>query len=45
MPNNNSHTGEQWKECDRCGFDWPVSELYYQDGLWVCKECLDDPED
>jgi len=28
--------GEQWKECDRCGFDYPLSKLTSQDGLTVC---------
>ena len=39
MPQNNRITGQKWKECDRCGFDWPVNKLYYQNGAWVCPKC------
>lgn len=34
----NIRRGEQWQECDRCGFDYPLSELTVQDGLTVCYQ-------
>jgi len=29
------------KECDRCGFVFPLSDLTRQKGLLVCEKCLD----
>lgn len=29
------------KECDRCSFVYPLSELRRQDGLLLCEKCLD----
>lgn len=37
-------TGERHKDCDRCGFTYPLSELKKQDGYWLCqKMCVDIP--
>lgn len=44
MPKNNKHTGQKWRECDRCGFDWPVNQLVYQNGAWVCPRCYNTPQ-
>jgi len=41
MPRSSYPTGEKWAECDRCGFDWPESELQEQRGLWLCHRCFD----
>lgn len=36
-----SRCGEQWGECERCGFEYPLSELTTQDGLTVClRNCV-----
>lgn len=44
MPKNNKATGQRWKECDRCGMEYPLSQLKKQDGFWLCKEmCVDMP--
>lgn len=47
---NNKITGEQWQECDVCGFDYPKSLLRKQpafqgptDGFVVCPKCFDAP--
>jgi len=34
----------QKKECERCGFVYPIDKLISQDGLLVCKKCLDEPD-
>ena len=43
MPNpNNARRYQQWQECDRCGFMYPMSELIVQKGLLICTEkCFD----
>lgn len=41
-----SHTGWQgipWHICDRCGFQYPVSQLTRQAGIIVCQKCADNP--
>jgi hypothetical protein len=44
MPNAlNRRTGGQWDICDRCGFQFPISQLVKQKGLLVCiRRCFDD---
>jgi formylmethanofuran dehydrogenase subunit E len=32
------------KECDRCGFIFPLSRLITQNGLQLCPDCLDEEE-
>ena len=38
-------SGDKWRECDRCGFDYRISQLQKDpnDGLIVCMRCLDMP--
>jgi hypothetical protein len=39
-----SHSGRgiaPWHRCDRCGFDFRVTELRRQLGLIVCTACTD----
>lgn len=41
---NNRATGQVWKDCDRCGFEYPINQLKKQDGFWLCKDmCVDMP--
>jgi len=47
---NNRITGQEWDECDICGFDFPKSMLVKHpkfsgenDGYKVCSKCLDKP--
>lgn len=45
MPNQ-SHSGAvgiPWHRCDRCGFEFRVSELTRQRGFILCYYCLDNP--
>ena len=39
MTKNNKVIGQRWKECERCGLDYPLSQLQKQDGFWLCKGC------
>ncbi|MCD4785371.1 MAG: hypothetical protein K8T10_16250 [Candidatus Eremiobacteraeota bacterium] len=32
------------KECDRCGFIFPLSQLKQQNGLLLCEKCYDNVE-
>lgn len=43
MPKNKGISGEQWSECDRCGFPHPIGLLSKQLGLKLCNchGCLD----
>lgn len=36
---------EAWDVCDRCGFNYPVSQISKEavTGYRVCPPCLDDP--
>jgi len=50
MPRNVRITGEEWVECDVCGFEYPKSRLSRQhpiggrtDGYVVCPRCADNP--
>jgi len=50
MPRNDRVTGEEWQECDVCGFEYPKSQLMRQrpyggrtDGFVVCARCYDEP--
>ena len=50
MSRNDKITGEQWQECDVCGFDYPKSQLKKEpsyggttDGFSVCSKCMDEP--
>lgn len=41
-----SHSGRgiaPWHRCDRCGWDYRVSDLQRQLGLILCKPCVDNP--
>jgi hypothetical protein len=45
MPNR-SHSGaigDPWHICGRCGCDFRVSQLQWQNGLLVCKDDYDNP--
>jgi len=42
-PSHSGWTGIPWHFCDRCGFDYRVSELTRQNGILVCQSCFDDP--
>lgn len=44
MPRHQGIWGVQWDVCDRCGFEHPISMLFMQQGLKMCKchGCLDD---
>lgn len=42
MPNRTYSGMQPWSTCDRCGFDYPLSQLVAQKGLKLCtKTCLD----
>lgn len=43
MPNaTNNRRDEQWDLCQRCGFQFPMSQLTVQHGLLVChRTCVD----
>ena len=44
MPYPHFKTFQRWKECPRCGFDFPVSQLSRDStGAKVCPECYDPP--
>ena len=32
-------------ECDRCGLTFYEQELQCVNGLWLCKECVDEDEE
>lgn len=37
-------SGDMWKECDECGWDYYLSELKTRfDGALVCPSCYDPP--
>jgi hypothetical protein len=41
-----SHSGKgiaPWHRCDRCGWDYRVTELQRQLGLILCQSCVDNP--
>jgi len=43
IPTNNKITGQKWKECALCGFEYPVSQLWKRRGQLVCRDaCLDE---
>jgi formylmethanofuran dehydrogenase subunit E len=42
MRNIRTRAEEQKAECDRCGFDFIKVELIEQDGLLVCRICVDE---
>jgi len=42
MPYPRSKTFQRWKECDRCGLDYPINELRRDySGAKVCPDCFD----
>jgi recombinational DNA repair protein (RecF pathway) len=43
MQSHSGIHGIPWHRCDRCGFDYPVSQLSRQDGLILCHKCHDNP--
>lgn len=41
-----SHSGKgiaPWHRCDRCGWEFRVTELQRQLGLILCQPCVDNP--
>ena len=36
-------TGNPWHRCDRCGVEFRVSQLRWQNGLLICQDDYDDP--
>ncbi len=43
MPRNRGVTGEQWGTCNRCGRDYPISNIAMQNGSLICRtRCWDD---
>lgn len=43
-PKNDRITGEKWKNCAVCGFEYPLSQLWKRRGQFVCRE-VDQDED
>jgi len=47
MPNQ-SHSalaGDPWARCDRCGWDYRLSQMVMQNGLLLCfAKCYDNPD-
>ena len=44
MQSHSGIHGVPWHRCDRCGFQYPVSQLVRQEGLIVCTiKCFDNP--
>jgi hypothetical protein len=42
MPRHSGIQRVEWDTCDRCGFEYPVTDLILQKGLKVCtKTCYD----
>jgi hypothetical protein len=43
-PRNNKVTFERWRECPRCGFDYPLSwfVIEYQTMIEVCPMCVNE---
>lgn len=42
MPNPlNRITKDQWDNCDRCGFLYPMGRLTKQKGMMLCRKCVD----
>ena len=42
MPYPRTVTFQRWKECPRCGLDYPVNQLSRDStGAKVCPECYD----
>ena len=42
MPRHQGIYHEDWDNCQRCGFEYPISMLTFQLGLKVCtKTCVD----
>lgn len=42
MPRNRGVRSEQWDTCQRCGREYPMSDLTRQDGLLLCqRRCWD----
>jgi len=46
MPNARGVWRSEWRNCDRCGFVYPIYQLRRQQGLLLCTEagrnCTDD---
>ncbi len=43
MPRNRGVTGEQWSTCERCGRQYPISQIAMQNGVLICtSRCWDD---
>ena len=41
MPRHQGIWNQNWYQCDRCAFDYPIGDLTKQKGLMVCPKCLD----
>lgn len=46
MPYRAGAIGVPWHNCDRCGIMTRVSQLVFQNGMFLCttRNCLDNPE-
>lgn len=41
MPRHQGIWNQNWAQCSRCGFDYPISQLTKQKGLMLDAKCLD----
>lgn len=41
MPRHRGIWDSQWRKCDRCSFEYPLSMLVMQKGLLLDAKCLD----
>lgn len=45
MPRHQGIQRVEWDFCDRCGFEYPVTQLVIQKGLKVCtRTCFDNTQ-
>lgn len=41
MPRHQGLYFQQWEQCGRCSFSFPLGQLITQKGLLVCPKCTD----
>lgn len=41
MPRHQGIYWQQWAQCGRCAFDYPIGQLQMQKGLLLCPKCID----
>lgn len=41
MPRHSGLYMQQWAQCSRCGFDFPIGQLTMQKGLLLDSKCVD----